>query len=252
MSFYFKSLMLVLTSAFFVSAASAQSIPNFDPGYIPFSPQLVTLKECGVKIAMDPTWPLEKSRVAVKGGKSTKFKYSLAVEYWKKDPRPYSEFVANPSVLTIFECAPSSFGVSKKFDGLDFFANHVYASAKKVRGARVGKLQTLNAPKFGRVFYFFTYSKGEVNSDTLKFYSWKDDQLYSAFVRITRDPGRDYIFNFPKGKVMSVEDEKTGKVTSARLTRKARASPLGGTRGVRTKNENMAILNTILNSFQGL
>lgn len=228
---------------------TAQTIPDYDPSYIPSQFRLMNYPKCGFRTAADPTWPrTHRSYVDTNGKKADEYTHSLGREYWKADKRLGSGFSVNPNVLITIRCSDSKLR-QKFFDGM---VQDLYALAKKKRGERWGKLSRFEAPGIGPVSYFVGTRKTEGETDVAQVYFQRNGRTVSLFVQVGRTAVRKSSGRRLKaGKVVKLTDGD-GRVYQFRLTRPAKQGPLGDIKYIRTDAENRAFIETILKSIKPL
>ena len=182
------------------------------------------------------------------------FKHFLDGKYWKKDPRPFSEFTVNPSVLLNVTCEPSKLRQTKKNDYRESMARSIYDSAKSKPKTKVSKFHTLSSHGLDKVYYFYTATKGVGISDTLRLFAFNDGKLASIFFRINRTPSKNYSTRLSVGSIQTIHDKRSGQLERIRvkLTGPARKGILGGFAGIRTEKQNIAMFETVLKSLQGI
>ena len=247
----FKKLLLTLGMVLFVSAAHAQTVESYDPGYLPFKGKATNIAKCGVQVKLDRSWSSSTSQKKDSNGKlNYNFDYTLDAAFWKRDRRAFNIFTVKPGPILRVSCNRTETRPGDKF-GLEWIANNIRDSAAKNRKQKVGKLQSYNAPGLGPVYYFVIEAQGNISStDTLRLYGLSGDKLFDVFLRLPRTPGRKFRKKIKPGTTVSVPDLATGKVYKARFTTPARLSRDGAYIGVRSKKQNYAIINTVMKSLR--
>ncbi|MGC1495908.1 MAG: hypothetical protein WA790_08865 [Sulfitobacter sp.] len=246
-----KKLLLIVCTALCVSTAKAQTVENYDPGYLPFKAKATNIAKCGVQVKLDRSWSSSTSQKKNANGiRIYNFKYTLSTAFWKRDGRPFNAFTVNPRPIFAVSCNRTSTKPDDKF-GLEWIANNIRDSAAKNRKQKVGKLQSHTAPGLGKVYYFLIEEPGKVSlNDTLRLYGLSGDKLFDIFLTVPRTPGRKFRKNIKPGTTVSVPDFATGKVYQARFTTPGRLARDGAYIGVRSKKQNYAIFNTVIKSVR--
>ncbi|WP_141135947.1 hypothetical protein [Antarctobacter heliothermus] len=240
---------LVVATLVWAMPAMAQAIPDFDPSYVPSAFRMESYAKCGVRAAADPSWPTSHRRYVDTNGKpADKYTHNLGAEYWERDKRLGSRFTANPNVLITLTCNDTKLR-QKFFDGM---IQTLYDGARKVRGARWGKLSHFDAPGLGRVSYYIGSRKTDGVTDVAHAYFQHRGRNVSLMIQIGRTSERSGAGRKVRaGKVVELADNN-GKVFRFRLTRPAKQLPLGNVGYIRTEAENQAFIKTILQSLRAM
>lgn len=246
------SLACALLWMMFAVPGIAQTVPDYDPSYVPSQFRLMDYPKCGFRTASDPSWPrTHKSFVDGNGQNADKYQHELGVDFWKQDKRLGSRFSVNPIVRITIRCNDSKLRKTF-FDGM---VQDLYASAKKKRGERWGKLSRFEAPGIGQVSYYVgsrTSRRTTGLTDVAHVYFQRNGRNVSLMIQIGRtavkkSSGR----RLKAGKVVTLKDPD-GSTYRFRLNRAAKQGPLGDIKYVRTEAENRAFIETILKSIKPL
>ena len=225
----------------------AQTVPDYDPSYIPSQFRVMQYAKCGIRAAADPSWPRTQRRyLDANGSKVDEYAYKLGTEFWKKDKRLGSRFSANPNLTIHITCNDSKLR-QKFFDGM---VREIYAGSKKTRGESWGKLMRFDVPGIGPVSYYVGSRKGGGAQDVARTFFQHRGRIVRIMIQIGRSGGKDVSGRrLNAGKIVELADND-GNVYRFRVTRKATQNPLGAVGYLRTKAENRAFIETILKSLK--
>jgi len=153
---------LILMSIFMVTVAWADGdVPRFDPNYIAFEPQVRSFEDCGVQMALDPRWPIEKTtKPRDSGGVRINYDASVGSEFWKKhDDRPIARYFIRPQLFVTVSCFPALEKTVRDFKG---YVSRVRKStkdrhAKTHFGSSFEGLKKLRGKRAKQALYY-TYS----------------------------------------------------------------------------------------------
>lgn len=242
----------------FLQPVFAQEAPVYDTSYLPADLKRERLADCGVEIAVDPSWIAEKSRVKLANGKTqTRYSFEVNGEYWDRDKRAAEKIVVNPMLFLTVRCEKTSFKSSDSIDGLAFISEHIYSGMKKQKEYNLAPLRVHNAPGMGRVFQIVGLQKKAKGSlkgmvkDISRFYAVHDDQNISVLIQIDRTPPSKARKKLKAGKKIEMA-YASGEVVRFTVARDSRQDTVFGTvYGVRSAKENAQIIERIRASLRG-
>lgn len=250
-----RCLRLALSALFvtgFMSAASAEpEAEKYDPNYIPWKPQTVKLKDCGVQMALDPRWSLASSTETLNSGKvRTTYRFSLW-DYWKQhDDRAFSEFMVNPGLLISINCFKAGESATSDFKAYvkDRRKSHIEREKTGSLGASFKPMRRKGGTGADQAYYYTYYTRTEeyAVSDGFSYYALHQGNVIRIFFTMNRKQGSPYVSDLPAGQLITVAD------LTVRLSGQATKNVLARNRYAysRTERENQEVIDTIIKSFK--
>lgn len=244
-------LLSALVACLWVTAATAQDAPPYDPNYIPWDPVMKQFDDCGVRMALDPRWPLEKTVEPGKwGGVRTDYRALLGPDFWKTDKRPFARVSLQPTVLFSVECFQGKSDTVKKFDGFVKRYRKAIAAKSAGRKVQVKKLKNTGAERA----YVMTSARKNPKSyrftDRVEVLAFHRGRVVMVYFDVSRQAGGGYVDDVRIGE-LATGTLKTGEVLTARMTGQGKRSLLNGLLAYsRAKKMNQALFDDVVGSFR--
>lgn len=238
---------------------TAQTIPVYDPSDFPWQPKLRSFEKCGIRLAVDPTWPMELRKERKKDGAIRwKYAFRLDASYWRAKEKtvPYGGFSLEPTVTLSVSCSETPL---KHEDAAANIAKSVRDTLNKDRNKSFGKVTYAQVRGIGKIGLYAGQgalrSSGPANgtvSDRGYLYALHRGQLVKLRISISRTPGKVWSKALPKGTVFEGR-LRSGERTSVQLGREAllykRANEIAYKR---SQAENLAIINAVFKSLRSM